>query len=85
MISNMTNGKVSIDHFKVPLACCIRRLSFGEARVTERVGDITLHYIRTVDGGLVCIMPNYVKHRFTLVLCLDEGSIGMASVGAAAT
>jgi len=61
MISNMTNGKVSIDHFKVPLACCIRRLRFGEARVTERVGDITLHYIRTVDGGLVCIMPNYVK------------------------
>ena len=84
MISNMTNGKVSIDHFKVPLACCIRRLRFGEARVTERVGDITLSFIQTTEGDRVCILPNCVRTIFTLILCLDEGSIGMAGVGAAA-
>ena len=84
MINNMTNGNVSIDHFKVPLACCIRRLRFGETRVTERVGDITLHFIQKTDRDRVCILPNYVRNIITLILCPDEGSVGMAGVGAAA-
>ena len=84
MIYNMTDGNVSLDHFMVPVSCCIRRLRFGEARVTERVGDITLHFIQKADRDRVCILPKYVRNIFTLILCLDEGSIGMAGVGAAA-
>ena len=84
MIYNVTGGKVSLDHFSVPESCCIRRLEFGEIRVTDQVDDVTLHFIQKPDGDRVCILPKYVRNIFTLILCLDEGSIGMAGVGAAA-
>ena len=84
MIYNVTGGKVSLDHFSVPESCCIRRLKFGETRVSDQVDDVTLHFIQKTDGDRVCILPKYVRTIFTLILCLDEGSIGMAGVGAAA-
>ena len=86
MIFEITNGKWSIDGFQVPAQCTTRRVRHGEKRCSEVVDGMTLYYIEKKGSRQYrkCALPTSVQSVRSLLLCLDEGSVGTAGVAAAA-
>ena len=86
MIYEITNGKVSLDDFEVPAQCTLRRVQHGEKRYSEDVDGMTLYYIKKKGSRQYpkCVLPASVQSVRSLLLCLDEGSVGTAGVAAAA-
>ena len=86
MIFEITNGKLSLDDFQVPAQCTLRRVQHGEKRCSEVVGSMTLYYIEKKGSrqGRKSVLPTSVQSVRSLLLCLDEGSVGTAGVAAAA-
>ena len=86
MIYEITNGKVSLDDFEVPKQCTLRRVQHGEKRYSEDVDGMTLYYIakKRSRHHRKCVLPTSVQSVRSLLLCLDEGSVGTAGVAAAA-
>ena len=86
MISEITNGKLGLDDFQVPAQCTIRRVQHGEKRCSEVVDGMTLYYIEKKGSRQYrkCVLPTSVQSVRSLLLCLDEGSVGTAGVAAAA-
>ena len=86
MIFEITNGKLSLDDFQVPAQCTIRRVQHDEKRCSEVVDGMTLYYIEKKGSRQYrkCVLPTSVQSVRSLLLCLDEGSVGTAGVAAAA-
>ena len=86
MIHEITKGMLGLDDFEVPAQCTLRRVHHGEKRDSEDVDGMTHYYIakkgsRQYPKG---VLPASVQSVRSLLLCLDEGSVGTAGVAAAA-
>ena len=85
MIHQITDGMLTLDDFEVPQCCCLRPVEHNEKRQGVQEGDITLHYIKNKDTGeRRLVLPQDVKRVRTLILGLDECSVGTAGVAGAA-
>ena len=86
MIYEITDGKLSLDDFVVPARRTLRRGRHDEKRYSEYVGDITLYDIQKKGSRQYrkCVLPRSVQSVRSLLLGLDEGSVGTAGVAAAA-
>ena len=85
MIHEITKGMLGLDDFEVPAQCTLRRVHHGEKRDSEDVDGMTHYYIakkgsRQYPKG---VLPAIVQSVRSLLLCLDEGSVGTAGVAAA--
>ena len=85
MIYEITKGKVSLDDFEVPTQCTLRRVQHGEKRYSEDV-DGTLYYIQKKGSrqDRKFVLPSSVQSVRSLLLGLDEGSVGTPGVAVAA-
>ena len=86
MISEITSGKLGLDDFEVPAQCTLRRVRHGEKRFSEAVCGIAMYYIQKKGPGegRTCVVPSSVQSVRSLLLSLEEGSVGTAGVTAAA-
>ena len=86
MISGVTNGKLSRYDFQVPAQCAIRRVQHGEKWCWEVVDGRILYYIEEMGSrqDRTCVLPTSVQSVRSLLLCLDDGSVGAVGVAVAA-
>ena len=80
----LSKGRVDISSF-VADGCYLEQVSAEEDRYAVEEGGTTVAYIRhTGTGGQRAVIPAGIGRLQTLVLGLDEGSVGAAGVAAAA-
>ena len=85
MIFQITRGKLSLDDFGLPDGCWLRPVQHNEKRVSVEEDGITLFYIQNkATGARKLVLLRDVERVRTLILGLDQGSIGSAGVAAAA-
>ena len=85
MISEITKGNLSVANFTAPTSCCLDPVHANEFRFTVERDDVRLAFIKNKETGAVRpALPPEVESVRTLVLGLDEGSIGASGVAAAA-
>ena len=77
---------MGLDDFEVPAQCTLRQVRHGEKRYSEDVGGITLYYIQKKGSrqDRKCVLPTSVQSVRSLLLGLDEGSVGTPGVAVAA-
>ena len=82
----LTKGALSLDDFRVPDTCSLDPVKPCEVRHSiASEGGVTISYIRDRRTGQDRpVLPPGINVVKTLVLGLDEGSIGAAGVAAAA-
>ena len=80
-ISCITKGVLSLADFTMPQSCCLDPVQRDEFRFTVDQGNIRLAFIKNkVTGETRAVLPPDVEDILTLILGLDEGSIGTAGV-----
>ena len=86
MIYEITNGKVCLDDVEVPAPCTLRRVQHGEKRYSEYVDGMTLYSIAKKGSRQYrkCVLSASLQSVRTILLCIDEGSVGTDGAAAAA-
>ena len=80
-----SDDKLTLKDFMPPTSCCLDPVQHNEFRYSVEQGSKRVSFIKNkTTGAIRAVLPADVDAINTLILGLDEGSIGTAGVAAAA-
>ena len=80
-----SDDKLALKDFRPPTSCSLDPVQRNEFRYSVEQGSMRLSFIKNkTTGAIRAVLPAEVETVKTLILGLDEGSIGTAGVAAAA-